>query len=82
VAPAADVVVSDVMAGHREVWTSTHGRASRYHVAVDGCAACAPNASLAGGNRRIVLGELIDADEVPAILRCKRVACAKRWPSL
>lgn len=68
------------MAGHREVWTRTHGRASRYHVEVDGCAACAPNATLGGGNRRIVLGDLIPAADVPTSLRCRRAACAKRWP--
>ncbi len=71
-----------VLAGHREVWTSTHGRASRYHVALDGepMAACSPARSLAGGTRRIVLGDLCEASEVPQILRCRRRACAKRWP--
>lgn len=70
-----------VLAGHREVWTASHGRAARYHVALDGdpVAACSPARGL-HGNRRIILGTLADATEVPLHMRCARPACAKRWP--
>jgi hypothetical protein len=62
-----------VWAGHREVWTATHGRAARYHVANEyNGAVCSPAITLRGGNRRIIL--------VPEILRCARPACKKRWP--
>ncbi len=70
-----------VLAGRREVWTATHGWAGKYHVSVDGLAACSPAHSLRGGNRRMILGDLMHADEVPAAQRCARPACAKRWPT-
>lgn len=74
--------MSDVLAGHREVWTASHGRAGRYHVALSGTAtaACSPCETLHDGHRRIILGDLIDAEEVPQHLRCQRPACKKRWP--
>ena len=70
-----------VWAGHREVWTATHGRAARYHVANEyNGAVCSPAITLRGGNRRIILGDLMPAEDVPEILRCARPACKKRWP--
>ncbi len=74
--------MSDALAGHREVWTPTHGRAGRYHVALEGepMAACSPARTLHGGNRRIILGDLVPAGSVPVHLRCQRPACLKRWP--
>lgn len=68
------------LAGFREVWTSTHGRAARYHISIDGTAACAPNPTSGSGNRRMLLGDILDAADVPPILRCRRRACANRWP--
>jgi hypothetical protein len=70
-----------VLAGFREVWTSTHGRAARYHIAIDGAAACATCPTLKSGTRRIILGDLINAEFVPLVMRCRRAACAKRWPT-
>lgn len=43
--------------------------------------ACSPCETLHDGNRRIILGYLIDAEDVPVHMRCRRSACAKRWPA-
>jgi hypothetical protein len=71
-----------VLAGHREVWTSTHGWAGKLHIALDGqpMAACSPARTLKG-SRRIILGDLIEASEVPSHQRCQHPACRKRWPN-
>lgn len=43
VKPYALLEVEQLWAGRREVWTRSHGRATRYHVMVDrGVAACRP----------------------------------------
>jgi len=65
------------MAGRREVWTSTHGRATRYHVMVDdGMAACRPSPWFRGGNG-ILLCEstLIYVGDVPGHMCCQRNGC-------
>lgn len=70
-----------VMAGRREVWTAFHGWAGKMHIAVeDGLAACSPAHTLHDGNRRMILGDLIEARSVPEHQRCQRPACRKRWP--
>jgi hypothetical protein len=67
-----------MMAGWREVWTATHGRARRYHVvANNGMAACRPNNRLDGGG--IPLGRLTRAADVPVHMRCQRNGCRQRW---
>ena len=43
VKPFALLEVDQLWVGRREVWTASHGRATRYHVMVDGgFAACRP----------------------------------------
>jgi hypothetical protein len=76
--------MADVLAGHREVWTSTHGWAGRWHVATDeGMAACRPNPIMrrpTANRGSIVLGDLRDAAEIDPLIRCRRNGCRQRWP--
>jgi hypothetical protein len=69
--------VEQLWCGHREVWTASHGHATRYHVMVDrGLAACR-----AKEQRRwqpfslIVLGALIPITKVPGNMACQRNGC-------
>jgi len=75
--PFALLEVEQLWCGRREVWTASHGYASRYHVMVDrGVAACR-----AKQDRRwqpfslIVLGGLIPIAEVPPRMCCQRNGC-------
>lgn len=76
VKPFALLEVDELLAGRREVWTSTHGRASRYHVMVeDGMAACRPS-PFSG----MILCEqtLIPIGEVRGFMTCGRNGC-RQW---
>ncbi len=79
-----DWVCKAVQAGWREVWTASHGRARRYHVATDDqTAACRPDPRLTvqeGDGIGIFLGQIQDAYDVPKHLRCSRNGCKQRWP--
>jgi hypothetical protein len=77
VKPFALLEVEQLWCGHREVWTTSHGRATRYHVMVNGgMAACR-----AKQQRRwqpyslIVLGALIPITKVPGHMCCLRNGC-------
>lgn len=78
VKPCGDLEVEQLWCGRREVWTASHGRATRYHVLIDGgVAGCRPKA---GGwrNRSVILlaeDTLIPIAEVPANLCCQRNGC-------
>lgn len=64
--------------GRREVWTATHGRATRYHVMVDGgVAACRKNQTR-WKNRSVILiceDTLIPIAQVPGHMLCLRSGC-------
>ncbi len=78
--PCASLEVEQLWAGRREVWTGTHGRATRYHVMVDdAAAACRPNTRRWGNRSVIVLAEesLIPITQVPANMCCTRNGCAQ-----
>ena len=75
VKPYAELKVSQLWCGKREVWTRTHGWAGRYHVMVDGgVAACR---SQEGWQNRgvIVLCHLVPIAKVPDHMRCQRDGC-------
>lgn len=76
--PYATLEVDQLWAGRREVWTASHGRATRYHVMVaDGTAACRPNANSWRSQGVILLctDTLIPIGEVPAYMACLRNGC-------
>lgn len=79
VKPVALLEIDQLYAGHREVWTASHGRATRYHVMVDhGRAAC--RASVDERNRTVIIlneDTLIPIGDVPGILACQRNGCAQ-----
>lgn len=80
VQPFAELEPHEWLAGTREVWTSTHGRAGRYHVMVDdGMAACRPAPYLHGKVNGVLLYEpsLAPLDEVASYMRCQRAACRR-----
>lgn len=67
-----------MQAGTREVWTSSHGRATRYHVATaNGAAACRPQVETWQNRSVIILVEssLIDVADVPSHMKCQRDGC-------
>jgi hypothetical protein len=77
VKPFVLLEIEQLWAGRREVWTKSHGEATRYHVMVDGgVAACR-----AKQKRRwqpyslILLGSLIPIAKVPAHMCCQRNGC-------
>ncbi len=75
VRPYAELAVGQLWCGMREVWTKTHGWASRYHVMADrGVAACRGQE---GWKHRsvIVLCHLVPITKVPAHMRCQRNGC-------
>lgn len=70
--------VEQLWCGRREVWTATHGRATRYHVMVDGgVAACRKNQTTWRNRSVIVINEqsLIPIAEVPPHMCCLRDGC-------
>ena len=77
VKPFVLLEVEQLWCGHREVWTSTHGRATRYHVMVDhGMAACkAKQQKRWQPYSLIVLGALIPITKVPSHMCCLRNGC-------
>lgn len=78
VKPFALLEVEQLWVGRREVWTSTHGRATRYHVMTDrGTAACRPNDDR-WLNRSVILlcmSTLIPITEMPTHMACLRNGC-------
>lgn len=71
----SELNVRQLWCGKREVWTRTHGWASRYHVMVDGgVAACR---SQEGWRNRsvIVLCHLVPIAKVLNHMRCQRNGC-------
>lgn len=78
VKPYASLEPEQLWAGRREVWTSTHGRAVRYHVMVDGgVAACRPDVNTRRAQGVILICEdtLIPIVDVPANMCCLRNGC-------
>lgn len=78
VKPYALLEIEQLWCGRREVWTSTHGRASRYHVMVDGgVAACRPRQERWRNRSVILIAEdtLIPIADVPAHVCCLRNGC-------
>jgi hypothetical protein len=78
VKPCAQLEIDQLWVGRREVWTSTHGRASRYHVMIDkGVAACRPNVNTWRSQGVILIGAgtLIPIGMVPTSLCCLRNGC-------
>lgn len=78
VKPYATLEIDQLWVGRREVWTITHGRASRYHVMVDsGFAACRPNANTWRSQGVIVIcaDTLIPIGNAPSHMCCLRNGC-------
>ena len=76
--PAELLEVEQLWCGWREVWTSTHGRAARYHVMVDGgVAACRSKQRRWRPYSLILLNEdtLVPIAEVPSHMSCQRNGC-------
>lgn len=70
--------VEQLWCGRREVWTSTHGRATRYHVMIDGgVAACRKNQTRWLNRSVILIDEhtLVPIGEVPTHMCCQRDGC-------
>jgi hypothetical protein len=69
--------VEQLWCGHREVWTTSHGLATRYHVMVDnGCAACRSKQQHRWRPYSLLLlGSLIPITKVPANMACLRNGC-------
>lgn len=60
-------------AGMRDAsWYASPGTAARYHIDIDGVAACQ-------WNMLLVRESLQEASEVPEHLRCQHPACKKYW---
>lgn len=80
VKPYVLLEIEQLWAGRREVWTSSHGRATRYHVMVDkGVAACRPfrNPHRWTYYSGILICEdtLVPIAKVPAHMICCRNGC-------
>ncbi len=77
--PFALLEVEQLWCGRREVWTSTHGRAGRYHVMGDrGVAACRPGVSNTWRSQSVILiceNTLVPIAEVPPHMCCLRNGC-------
>ena len=79
VKPYTLLEIEQLWAGRREVWTKSHGRATRYHIMIDGgVAACRP---FRDGRWTYYNGILICEDtlvpigQVPAHMVCRRNGC-------
>jgi hypothetical protein len=81
VRPCGDLEVEQLWCGRREVWTVSHGLATRYHVMVDGgMAACrSKQAHRWQPFSLIVLGALIPIAEVLTNLCCQRNGCRQLY---
>lgn len=76
VKPYALLEIEQLWCGHREVWTTSHGRATRYHVMVDGgVAACRSKQLRWRPYSLILLGALIPIGKVPGHMCCQRNGC-------
>ena len=74
--PVALLEPHELLVGRREVWTATHGRATRYHVMVDGgVAACRLKQTKWQNRSVIVLTDLIPIGDMPAHMACLRNGC-------
>ena len=67
----------ELWAGRREVWTRSHGRATRYHSMIDGVvAACRP---FRDGRwtyyNNILICEDMPIGQVPSHMGCRRNGC-------
>jgi hypothetical protein len=84
VKPFALLEVEQLWVGRREVWTSTHGRAARYHVMIDGgVAACRKKQNWR--NRSVILlneDSLIPIVDVPAHMCCLRNGCRQIFEAM
>lgn len=79
VQPFAHLEPEQFWVGRREVWTSTHGRATRYHVMVDGgVAACRPKQTSWTNRSVILLCDLIPIGDMPSHMACLRNGC-RQW---
>src|SRR5438876_130026 len=74
--------IDQLWCGRREVWIPPHGRATRYHVMIDGgVAACRPK-QLSWANRSVILlGDLLPIGDVPNNLCCQRNGCRQLFES-
>ena len=78
VQPFALLETEQLWVGRREVWTASHGRATRYHVLVDGgLAACRPNQNTWRSHGCLVIcaDTLMPITKVPANMCCLRNGC-------
>ena len=76
VKPYAFLEIEQLWCGHREVWTASHGRATRYHVMADGgVAACRSKQRHLRPYSVILLGSLIPIGDVPGHMCCQRNGC-------
>lgn len=78
VKPVALLEPEQLWCGRSEVWTSSHGRATRYHVMVDdGCAACRPHTTRWKSGSMIILetDSLIPIAEVEGHMACRAPGC-------
>jgi hypothetical protein len=85
VEPFALLDVDQLWVGRREVWTSTHGRATRYHVMIDGgVAACRKNQTRWRNRSVILINEdsLIPITSVPAHMCCLRNGCRQIFEAM
>lgn len=78
VRPFALLEIEQLWCGRREVWTASHGRATRYHVMIDGgVAACRKNQTR-WANRSVILiceNTLVSITKVPGHMCCLRNGC-------
>jgi hypothetical protein len=76
--------IEQLWVGRREVWTSTHGRATRYHVMIDGgVSACRKKQNWR--NRSVILineESLIPITSVPAHMCCLRNRCRQIFEAM
>ena len=76
--PFALLEVEQLWCGLREVWTSTHGRATRYHVMIDGGVAACRRSQTTWRNRSVIIlceSTLVPIAEVPGHMACRRDGC-------
>lgn len=75
--PMREMFVHELLVGHREVWTASHGRATRYHVVTDdGTALCRNGAAYNRGV--IVLNEdtFVPIGVIEGHMLCRRGGCS------
>lgn len=85
VRPVALLETEQLWCGRREVWTSTHGRATRYHVMIDGGVAACRKQQTRWRNRSVILiceQTLIPIQDVPANLCCLRNGCRQFYEAM